>query len=295
MLLLLILPLLISGYCVQQWNYCHFYQLHRYSGQLLYLKSAFLGAICLAISFIICSILLSIKPFTFFGFPIGFDIMKYLISLLQNTLNIKRPSLPFYILLTFFSFLVAFIWSHGQNIYNIMTRYFSFNNEQFKLKEDKKASFKDKWEIAKFGFILDIKQRVFCENPLDALLLESYKKSQDIMLNMSDRKVYIGFVMTLSEPNEFESLAQEIAIFPLKSGYRDKDNLTVTITTNYKKEDALYIILRRDEILSATIYEKNVFQNFQQHSVIKIAEEKFLKRIENNKILSEKIECLMKN
>ncbi|WP_224972370.1 MULTISPECIES: hypothetical protein [Acinetobacter] len=286
MLLLLILPLLISGYCVQQWNYNHFYQLHRYSGQLLYLKSAFLGAVCLATSFICCSLLLSIKPFTIFGISIGFDLLAHLTSLLENTLNIKRASLPFYILLTIFTFLVAFIWSHGENFINIILRYLSFNDGQFKLKEGKKAHFKDKWEIARLGFIFDIKQRVFCENPLDALFIKSYEQSQDIMLNMSDRKVYIGFVMTLSEPNEFQSLAQEIAIFPLKSGYRDKDNLTVTITTNYKREDALFIILRREEILSATIYDKNIFQNFQQNSVIKYAEEKFKQRIENNKIIS---------
>ena len=84
------------------------------------------------------------------------------------------------------------------------------------------------------------------------------------MLHMSDKKVYIGFIMTLSEPNEEVSIAQEIAIFPLKSGYRDKDNLTVTITTNYKEEDKLFIILRREEIVSATIYDRQIFENFQK-------------------------------
>lgn len=290
MLLLLILPLLISGYCVQQWNFRHYYQLHRYTGQLLYLKSAFLGAVCLAVSFIFCSLLLSIKSFSVFEYTINFDLLTYLSSFLKNTLKIQRQSLPFYMLLTIFTFLVAFIWSHGENFINILPRYLRFNDEQFKQKEGltdgKTASVKDKWEISKLGFIVDIKQKVFCENPLDALFMMSYEMTQDIMLHMGDRKVYIGFVMTLSEPNESQSLAQEITIFPLKSGYRDKDNLTVTITTNYKKEDALFIILRRDEIVSATIYDVSIFQNFQQHSAIKLAEDKFKQRIENNKIIS---------
>ncbi|WP_151803185.1 hypothetical protein [Acinetobacter guillouiae] len=250
------------------------------------MKSAFLGAVCLAISFIACCILLSIRPFSICGLPIGFDLLAFLTSFLSTKLNIQRSSLPFYMLLTIFTFLVAFVWSHGENIRNILPRYFRFNNVQFKLKERKIASFRDKWEIAKLGFIIDIKQKVFCENPLDALFMMSYEKSQDIMIHMSDRKVYIGFVMTLSEPNESQSLAQEMAIFPLKSGYRDKDNLTVTITTNYKKEDALYIILRRDEIVPATIYDTSIFHNFQQHSTIKLAEDKFIQRIENNKIIS---------
>lgn len=288
MLLLLILPLLISGYCVQQWNYKHYYQLHRYTGQLLYLKSAFLGAICLAISFVVCSILLSIKPFTICGFSIGFNLLEYLTSFLKNNLNIQRPSLPFYMLLTIFTFVVAFIWSHGENILNITPRYFRFNKEQFKLKEGKDASSEDQWEVAKLGFIIDIKQKVFCENPLDALFMMSYETSQDIMIHMSDRKVYIGFIMTLSEANESEAMAQELAIFPLKSGYRNKDDLTVTITTNYKKEDALFIILRRDEIVSATIYDTNIFHNFQQNSIIKLAEDKFMQRIENSKIINSK-------
>jgi len=288
MLLLLILPLLISGYYVQQWNYKHYYQLHRYTGQLLYLKSAALGAICLSVSFLILILIFSIKPIVIFDFKIGFDLLGFLSNILQNKLDIQRKSLPFFILLTFFSFVVAIFWSYGENIINIIKRITDFDEEEFYKKENKRPSLVDKWLIAKFGYIVDIKHELFSENPLDHLLLTSYQKHEDIMLHMSDRKVYIGFVTVLSEPNEADSLAQEISIFPLKSGYRDKDNLTVTMTTNYKPEDALYIILRREEIISATIYNADIFKNFQRNSTIRLAENRFIQMIDNNEKITKK-------
>ncbi len=287
MLLLLILPLLISGYYVQQWNYKHYYQLHRYTGQLLYLKSASLGAICLCISFIMVSVLVSIAPIELSGFIIGFDALGWLSCFLKGHLNIQRESLPFFILLTLFSFLVAALWSYFENNINIIKRIFDFDEDDFQLKEKRKPSLRDKWSVAKLGYIVNIKCELFSENPLDDLLLNSYQKHEDIIFHMSDRKVYIGFVTVLSEPNEAQSLAQEIAIFPLKSGYRDKDNLTVTITTNYKTEDALYIVLRRDEIISATIYSNEIFKNFQKNSTIKFVESRFIDMIETNAKLSK--------
>lgn len=271
MLLLIILPLLISGYCVQQWNYKHFYQLHRYTGQLLYLKSAFLGSVCLAIAFVLSAILLSIPAITIFN--IKFDIISLISDLTTKKFGLNRPSLPFYIFLTSNIFIVAFIWSRISNIINILPRYLYINESKLGYKEKTK---KKKWEIAKLQYILSIKKEVFCENPLDDLLMMSFENVKDIMIHMSDKKVYIGFVMTLSEPNESDAIAQEIKIFPLKSGYRDKDNLTVKITTNYKEEDKLFIILRRDEIISATIYDTNIFNNFQKNHPRKW--NKFLKK-----------------
>lgn len=263
MLILIILPLLISGYCVQQWNYNHFYQLHRHTGQLLYLKSAFLGSICLALAFILSYILLSITPIKlFYDINLGFDALKFLSELVESKFLLNRKSLAFYIFLTSNIFIVAFIWSHGSNFTNILARYFYVKGDE--LKKNEKLTKRKKWEIAKLHYVLSIKRKVFCDNPLDNLLLDSFQNCKDIMLHMSDKKVYIGFIMTLSEPNEEDSIAQEIAIFPLKSGYRDKDNLTVTITTNYKEEDKLFIILRREEIVSATIYDRQIFDNFQK-------------------------------
>ncbi|EMP1651600.1 hypothetical protein RGJ24_001490 [Acinetobacter baumannii] len=259
MLILIILPLLISGYCVQQWNFKHFYQLHRYTGQLLYLKSAFLGSVCLAVAFILTTILLWLPPVKLFN--ITFDVISLLSNLTEKKFGLHRKSLPFYIFLTSNIFIVAFLWSHISNIANILPRYFYIDDSQ--LGENEKTKSK-KWEIAKLDYIISLKREVFCENPLDDLLMMSFQNSKDIMIHMSDKKVYIGFVMTLSEPNEAESIAQEIKIFPLKSGYRDKDNLTVNITTNYKEEDKLFIILRRNEIISATIYDSTIFDNFQK-------------------------------
>lgn len=287
MLLLLILPLLISGYYVQQWNYKHYFQLHRYTGQLLYLKSAALGAVCLFFSFLVVALLSSIHSINFWGYQTDFELLSFISYFLEEYLNITKSSLPFFLLITVFSFFVAAVWSYGQNIINILGRLVLFDEAEFSQKEGRKAKVLDKWIVAKLGYIMAIKYEIFSENPLDHLLLDSYARHQDIMLHMSDRKVYIGFVTVLSEPNESDGFAQEISIFPLKSGYRDKNNLTVTITTHYKLEDALYIILRRNEIISATIYNTEIFNNYQRNSSIHLAENRFINMIDNHHKISK--------
>lgn len=57
----------------------------------------------------------------------------------------------------------------------------------------------------------------------------------------------------MGEPNETQGADQEIAIKPVMSGYRDKDTLTVTFTTQYREVGAdVTLILRQEEIISAT-------------------------------------------
>lgn len=81
---------------------------------------------------------------------------------------------------------------------------------------------------------------------------------------MEDRKVYVGKIISLGEPSETAGMDQDISIMPLMSGYRDKDTLRVTFTTDYDRVDSeIYVSLRQDQIVSATEFNFDAYQTWQ--------------------------------
>ncbi|MBN3043261.1 MULTISPECIES: hypothetical protein [Pectobacterium] len=69
-------------------------------------------------------------------------------------------------------------------------------------------------------------------NALEGLLIEASATQFPIIVTLKSRKFYVGFVHCPAfEHGTFDYLE----ILPLLSGYRDKDNLTVNVTTNYKE------------------------------------------------------------
>ncbi|WP_236200691.1 hypothetical protein [Pseudomonas pseudonitroreducens] len=105
---------------------------------------------------------------------------------------------------------------------------------------------------------------IFKDSPLDDFLFKSAISLDVVMLHMDDRKVYVGVIATMGEPNETQGADQEIAIKPIMSGYREKDNLTVTFTTQYKEAGAdVTLILRQEAIISATKFDFEVYEKFK--------------------------------
>lgn len=116
------------------------------------------------------------------------------------------------------------------------------------------------------------------KDPLNNLLYSSIllnvselNKSDDsklLLLTMSDRKVYIGNILGFGIGDERFSLTSETFIFlPIQSGYRDKLDKSVKLTTSYvnvinnAKDDIneITIILRRDNIISAVKFDEKRF------------------------------------
>ncbi|MDN3673848.1 hypothetical protein QWY99_12385 [Flavobacterium branchiarum] len=95
------------------------------------------------------------------------------------------------------------------------------------------------------------------------------------MITTKSNKVYIGYVNKISEPLS-ESY---IRIIPNYSGYRDKEKLTIDITTKYtdvikdylkrnkKKEidEKLGIILPASEILIVSKFDADIFGRFNSN------------------------------
>ena len=120
------------------------------------------------------------------------------------------------------------------------------------------------------------------------------KKDEDklLMITTKSNKVYIGYVNKISEPlNE-----SHIRIIPNFSGYRDKEKLTIDITTKYtdvikyyvennrKKEidEKLGIIIPTSEILIVSKFDADIFGRFNENDdTLEIKESTFQKICKN--------------
>lgn len=85
---------------------------------------------------------------------------------------------------------------------------------------------------------------------------------------MSDRKAYVGRVVSMGEPNELDGPDQEIALVPVMSGYRDKDSMQLQLTTVYEKvnEKDPLIVLRQENIVSVCEYIESLYTATQENN-----------------------------
>ncbi|HEY4714297.1 MAG TPA: hypothetical protein VIH30_08690, partial [Aquirhabdus sp.] len=51
---------------------------------------------------------------------------------------------------------------------------------------------------------------------------------------------------------------------PLLSGYRDKDTLKIKKTTSYNNYEKIELVLRQENIVSATLFHEDLFDTFMK-------------------------------
>lgn len=249
MWLLLVLSILVSGFVVFLHHPYYFFRLHRFDGQLLYLKSAYLGALCTLFAF------LGILLFDFLmssatGCMVCSEGVERFLGMLSRTLaklGFRQDDGLFLMTVAMGSLVVAFAWVALARAL-VWYRY------------RRVAGTRSPQELYK----LVLMSGILRDSPMDELFLRSYRDGDVLMLHMEDRKVYVGRVMHMGEPTESEGLDQEIRVFPLSSGYRDKDTLKVTLTTYYDPAKEIAITLRQDKVIAGTVFDEEVFQDFMR-------------------------------
>ncbi|TNL05405.1 hypothetical protein CYD30_22415 [Kosakonia cowanii] len=216
MIALLLIPILVSGYILVVANLYHYYQLHRYDGQLLYLKVAAHGT--MSVVFVVVAA--AVVKFLFPNFhPIG---------ILSDLLNIKKiindnKAETWLALLSLASIIVSLIWVILVWIKNLAFGFFY-----------KKEHHKNRLHAKK----LRVLRKIVSNSTLDSMLLDALESSpkEPILITLSSRKVYVGIVNGIQEPTESEAPNSYISIFPIMSGYRDKDTLSINFTNSYPSE-----------------------------------------------------------
>lgn len=156
--------------------------------------------------------------------------------------------------------------------------------DKLKLNTQARESFISIWKSWRYGLI-SISEEI--KDPLDQLLYKSIQSHQlnnlkeenqlfedeakAVMITMDDRKIYIGIVIGFGfDKDAFSIKNDSFRFLPLKSGYRDKDTLQVIITTDYIQTiksltelKAIELILRKENIISATLFNLERFTKFQ--------------------------------
>ncbi|EGQ8444824.1 hypothetical protein GTW15_17815 [Vibrio cholerae] len=226
MLALLILPILISGFIALSSNPYNKLRLHRYDGQLLYLKAAKKGFIYFLIT--LCTCLLLKEPRYINLLVVTFHTPDVpLVTLLANTMSSSLDSpksdlleaawlVTLSILTVLFTLLAQKMKKCSVRVQNIIA------NRSTKIKNDV-------MRIHMLGEILK-------DSPIDYMFYESFRHRKPIMITLKSRKVYVGIINKLGEPNESREPNQEVSLVTAMSGYRDKDTLEIKFTNNYSPD-----------------------------------------------------------
>ena len=109
---------------------------------------------------------------------------------------------------------------------------------------------------------------------IELLITESLEKSLPVEFSLSNSKCYIGLVVESQFSRKRES---DLVLVPIASGYRDKNNCELVLTTNYTpiilefmenypgqyEYDDFRIVIRMSELTSAHFFHPEVYERFQ--------------------------------
>lgn len=294
MILLLLIPILVSGYVVFNTHPEHKYKLHRFDGQLLYIKTISFGLFCTSTAILLVSVIEHYLSY--------FSFTDYLNNQLFISIDSEyRSKIVWLFFVLVMSYAVAYTWcTLGvlRRIYNAFSHESSpiirKLADDFFLQNGVKGllivSIFYPFVLLRFIFILSIDKNlikktqlryrmelmkpVLADSPMDKIFFESYKKETPLMMTLEDKKVYVGVVISLGEPTENQGMDQEIKITPFLSGYRTKDTFEVYFNTAYIEIDSdIGLVIRQDKIVSVTHFDYPIFDEFKIRNKRKVSRE----------------------
>ncbi|MBI6882720.1 hypothetical protein [Pseudomonas putida] len=267
MALLLILPILVSGYLLCLKHPVLYINLHKFEGQLLYLHVARLGMRCLVQAFAVVGIVSALVSHVFnptcwfegtkiqlcrttawnldYIEAIGIKVKEWGFAPTSGAADI----LAFMILVSAVAVMIPFIEP------KITMR---------RMRRKKGISSDDAMKV-------HLARQATISSPMGSALIEAFVTRTELMLSMDDRKVYVGIMTEISHSSEVSGPNEEITIVPVISGYRDKDTLKVVYTTDYAAKAAANadirlspIILRQSNIVSITTFSQVIRKAFDE-------------------------------
>ncbi|WP_372382112.1 hypothetical protein ACCQ12_15110 [Xanthomonas sp. NCPPB 1068] len=258
--LLLILPLLVSGYIFCFRNPIIRFRLHRYEGQLLYLLVAYNGFICLLaalFSVAILSLLFShdwplrclffSKSICTPAFSTDYLALGAKVFSSFGLVELNKGQFYTFMILAGLGTLVApypLAWMQYR---------------RYKKRLEKKTGEVVDYDIVD-RFLL---QSSVSHLPMLRLLMDKLiaAELEPVMISMADRKIYVGVVSSIGSPTEASGVDEDVAIWPLMSGYRDKDDLSVkfqNVYPDFDKSTSIPIYFKQKNIVSITPYDSSM-------------------------------------
>lgn len=114
-------------------------------------------------------------------------------------------------------------------------------------------------------------------NSFESLLMEASARQFPIIATLSSRKIYVGLVTCPALEN---GLSEHLEILPMLSGYRDKDDLTISITTNYHQHylesgviggmsrlniQDFRVLIPKDEVETISFFDTETYNKFKEN------------------------------
>lgn len=244
MIALLLIPILVSGYILVVANLYHYYQLHRYDGQLLYIKVAAHGTISVVF---VLALAVAIKYF----FPDFHPIAKASEALHVKKIIDNNKAETWLALISLSSIVMSLTWVFLVWVKNILWGfcYETSNHENIIHAKN-----------------IRVLRKTVSNATLDKMLLDALESNPKIpiLITLSSKKVYVGIVNAIQEPTESEAANQYISIFPLMSGYRDKDTLEIFFTNAYPTEVTVSSAATKNSIKTHKIRYMDILINAEE-------------------------------
>lgn len=204
---LLIVVVLISGYIYVNLSLATRYRYKRSEGWDAYFFVAAWGAVFVFSAWILCSVL-SVTGIFRWGVNQALSVFSLKTDVFQRVFPVSFESGNAY------KDLKIAVWGLTSII---LASLFGFLSKKKTEKNDRR---------------FDAIAKAVGESPLECMLMEASVRQFPIIVTLSSRKFYVGLVSCPAfENGDFK----HIELLPLLSGYRDKDSLTINVTTNYRQ------------------------------------------------------------
>ncbi|TDS93426.1 hypothetical protein [Erwinia rhapontici] len=133
-------------------------------------------------------------------------------------------------------------------------------------------------------------EAVVKDHPHEMMLMIASVTKQPVLVTMGSRKFYVGIVV---ERRFDDGQTDYLSLVPLLSGYRDKDRLTTTVTTNYQTHyeesgilngsgesrltlDDFKVLISFDEIDTISYFDSVAYSRFKEREEKDIQQSKNL-------------------
>lgn len=285
--LALLLPLMVlCGFIFSNKSRTHFYKLHRFSDQFLYLKIAKLGFYIVFFSAIL-TILIYQYSLPSFIKALSDKVPSLLILQFTDlmTLNSKEADIDqeltkqsiqlktlIILMMSATSILVSFIAAFAYNFHlnyptplsyliNKMKLYLKLL--EFGILTERAKSIHDEIRIntskRKISAKLSAISKAIQDRPLDLYFLSASRSQRFVLITLDTGKVYVGTILSPGEVNESEGLGPEIMIYPIASGYRDTTDQQLTLTTEYPDSEENAVFIKMDRITTVSNFDPELY------------------------------------
>jgi hypothetical protein len=266
---LLLVVILISGYVYVNRSLSDRYKFKRSTGWDAYFFVAAWGTLFVTLSWLICS-LLSISGF-----------LRWSVNGFIDILELKNDAIE------------RFFPLSGEDTSRFRDLKFALCGLLSLLMAYVFGSVK-KWRLKNENRRIDALVKAVGDNALENMLMEASATQMPVITTLKSRKFYVGFVYC---PAFEHGVFDYLEMLPLLSGYRDKDDLTINITTNYHehyeqsgvlkgKSDLqlsdFRIVVPKAEIEGISFFDLDTYSSFKQaEEAQKKKTKSFVNRLKN--------------